>query len=80
MDDLALFHKGKSHTPVEAPAPLAPLADTHGHLAHFTRGDMPDVLCRAASRALRLFSADLCCISASDTTITISMMPVIVLS
>ena len=54
MDDLALFHKGKSHTPVEAPAPLAPLADTHGHLAHFTRGDMPDVLCRAALVGVRL--------------------------
>ena len=54
MDNLALFHKGKSHTPVEAPAPLAPLADTHGHLAHFTRGDAPDVLCRAALAGVRL--------------------------
>ena len=54
MDNLALFHKGKSHTPVEALAPLAPLADTHGHLAHFTRGDAPDVLCRAALAGVRL--------------------------
>lgn len=54
MDDLALFHKGKSHMPVEAPVPLAPLADTHGHLAHFTRGDAPDVLCRAALVGVRL--------------------------
>ena len=52
--DLALFHKGKSHAPVEVPVPLAPLADTHGHLAHFTRGDAPDVLCRAALVGVRL--------------------------
>ena len=45
------FKKNKA---VEAPVPLAPLADTHGHLAHFTKGNAPDVLCRAALVGVRL--------------------------
>lgn len=52
MPDRAIFHK--KDKPIEAPRPLAPLADTHGHLAHFTRGNAPDVLCRAALAGVRL--------------------------
>lgn len=43
--------RGREQEVPEAPVPLA---DTHGHLAGFTGGDMPDILCRAALSGVRL--------------------------
>lgn len=51
--DGALFHDKKGR-PVEAPAPLAPLADTHGHLTCFRTLDPADAVARAALAGLRL--------------------------
>ncbi len=43
--------KGIAH---EAPEPLAPLADTHGHLTHFRHAEAADTLVRAAQAGVRL--------------------------
>ena len=51
--DGALFHDKKGR-PVQAPAPLAPLADTHGHLTHFRRHDPAVALARAALVGVRM--------------------------
>lgn len=39
---------------VEPPAPLAPLADTHGHLTHFRRTIAADAIARAALVGVRM--------------------------
>lgn len=46
-EDGTLFHDAKGR-PVPLPRPLAPLADTHGHLTHFRTHDASVALCRAA--------------------------------
>ena len=51
--DGALFHDKKGR-PVQVPAPLAPLADTHGHLTHFRRHDPAVALARAALVGVRM--------------------------
>lgn len=48
-----LFHDKKGR-PVEVPAPLAPLADTHGHLTCLDGLDPALALCRAALAGVRL--------------------------
>lgn len=53
LEDGALFHSGKG-APVEMPAPLAPLADSHGHLTHFREHDPAEELARAAVAGVRL--------------------------
>jgi TatD DNase family protein len=48
-----LFHT-KKHKTVEVPAPLAPLADTHGHLTAFRKIDPAQAVARAALVGVRL--------------------------
>lgn len=52
-DDDALFHDKKGR-PVEAPEPLAPLADSHGHLTHFRKNDPAVAVARAALAGVRM--------------------------
>ena len=52
-EDGHLFHDAKG-TAVELPQPLAPLADTHGHLTHFRQYDPATSLARAALVGVRL--------------------------
>lgn len=49
----ALFHT-KKHKLIEAPVPLAPLADTHGHLTAFRTHDPAMAVARAALAGVRL--------------------------
>lgn len=44
----------KKHKPVEVPAALAPLADTHGHLTSFRKIDAAQAVARAALVGVRL--------------------------
>ncbi len=53
MVDSQLFHDSRGRA-CEAPAPLAPLADTHGHLTSFRQHDPAVALCRAALAGVRL--------------------------
>lgn len=53
MSDEALFHR-KNGKPEEAPAPLAPLADTHGHLTHFRKTTAAEAIVRAALVGVRM--------------------------
>ena len=48
-----LFH-AKKGKPAEPPVPLAPLADTHGHLTAFRKRDPADAIARAALVGVRL--------------------------
>ena len=48
-----LFH-AKKGKPVESPMPLAPLADTHGHLTAFRKLDPAEAVARAAVAGVRL--------------------------
>ena len=52
-EDGHLFHDAKGAA-VELPQPLAPLADTHGHLTHFRQYDPSTALARAALVGVRL--------------------------
>ena len=51
--DKSLFHT-KREKPVEVPAPLSPLADTHGHLTSFRKLDPAQAIARAALAGVRL--------------------------
>ena len=55
FEDGCLFHdiRGRAH---EAPIPLAPLADTHGHLGSLEDHDAALSLARAALAGVRLLS------------------------
>lgn len=53
LEDGCLFHNKKGK-PREMPRPLAPLADTHGHLTQFESRDAAVALCRAALAGVRL--------------------------
>lgn len=53
MKNQALFFT-KKHKPVEVPQPLAPLADTHGHLTSFRRHDPAQAIARAEEAGVRL--------------------------
>ena len=53
LEDGALFHTKKGK-PVELPQPLAPLADTHGHLTAFRKARASDALVRAALAGVHL--------------------------
>lgn len=53
LADGALFHDRKGRA-CPVPEPLAPLADTHGHLTSFRRSDPADALVRAALAGVRL--------------------------
>ena len=53
LSDGALFHDRKG-APVEVPAPLAPLADTHGHLTSLRAHDPALAIARAAVAGVRL--------------------------
>lgn len=53
LEDGELFHNKKGK-PRSMPQPLAPLADTHGHLTAFRKHDPAIALCRAALAGLRL--------------------------
>lgn len=53
LEDGALFHTVKGE-PIELAAPLAPLADSHGHLTHFRSHDPAMALARAAVVGVRL--------------------------
>jgi TatD DNase family protein len=52
-EDGSLFHDVRGRA-VEFPAPLAPLADTHGHLTVFREHDAANALARAALAGVRL--------------------------
>lgn len=52
-EDGSLFHDKKGR-PVATPVPLAPLADSHGHLTCFKGLDASVALCRAALAGVRL--------------------------
>lgn len=56
FEDGKLFHDKKGRVR-EVPAPLAPLADSHGHLTCFHRRDASVALCRAALAGVRLLVA-----------------------
>lgn len=53
LEDGVLFHTGKG-APVALEVPLAPLADTHGHLTHFHGHEAAMALARAALVGVRL--------------------------
>ena len=53
IDNDSLFHTKKGAA-VELPRPLAPLADTHGHLTSFRRVRASEALVRAALAGVRL--------------------------
>ena len=53
LEDGVLFHDGKGR-PVACPQPLAPLADSHGHLTHFRVHEPARALARAAVAGVRL--------------------------
>lgn len=55
LADGALFH-AKKGKPVELPVPLAPLADTHGHLTSFRKHDPAVAVARAALAGVRLLA------------------------
>ena len=53
LDDGVLFHNRKGRA-IELPQPLAPLADTHGHLTSFRKHDASIAICRAALSGVRM--------------------------
>ena len=53
LSDGILFHTAKGR-PCEMPVPLAPLADTHGHLTVFSEHDPAMAIARAALAGVRL--------------------------
>ena len=53
LEDGELFHDRKGRAK-PLPAPLAPIADSHGHLTSFRRHDASIAICRAALAGVRL--------------------------
>lgn len=69
VSDGFLFHTKKGK-PVPCPAPMAPLADSHGHLTSFTKRDPADAVARAALAGVRLLVVPLDAVGDCETRTT----------